>query len=114
MTDEKIDFSALDPAQDPSRWERLIESVAQRALAGRARPNRLLLQLSTWARPALALAAGLAIAIWCAVLATGGRGTTTTETHTDPVVALATWAMNDAIPTTVDPVVVLGGSNGSK
>jgi len=112
MADEKIDFSALDPAQDPQRWEQLIESVSQRALAQRARPNPLLLQLSSWARPALALAVGLAIAIWCAALLLGARDTSTNVTRVeDPVQALWTWAAEDAIPSSAYPTDLFGGTD---
>ena len=112
MADEKIDFSALDPAQDPQRWEQLVESVAQRALAARERPNPLLLQLSAWFRPALALATGLAIAVWCAALVQSDRSTAAAvATVEDPVHALTNWAADDAIPSSVNPVAVLGGSH---
>lgn len=112
MADEKIDFSALDPALDAPRWEQLIDSVAQRALAERARPNPLLLQLSAWGRPALVLAAGLAIAIWCAALVQGWlRAPATVAAADDPVHALVTWASDDAIPGSIDPAAVLGGTD---
>lgn len=60
------DLAPLSPREDPERWERLVATIvvaAGPALAGRrgaVRSPGALLLLSSWMRPALAAAAGLA------------------------------------------------------
>jgi hypothetical protein len=62
MTEEdRIDFSALDPARDPARWEERVQKTASRAFARRA-------VLGGWSRvaivgSALALAAGIVLLV---------------------------------------------------
>jgi hypothetical protein len=61
--DEKIDLSPLDPSRDRVRWERMVRSVAAQAA-----PHPVLLDLLRLARPALAIAAALAILAWVPAL----------------------------------------------
>ena len=65
MSDERIDFSALDPQQD-ARFERMTANITERARAELAR--RAALRRTTivelvggWARPALLAAASIAV-----------------------------------------------------
>lgn len=67
MSPDRIDFSSLDPSRDAGRWEALVQGVSVRALAGRQSP--VLLQLTAWARPALAAAALAALLCWLPSLA---------------------------------------------
>ena len=64
MSDERIDFSALDPRQD-ARFERMTSNITERArfeLARRAAARRtsVVELLGGWARPALLAAASIA------------------------------------------------------
>jgi hypothetical protein len=59
---ERIDFSAVDPAADPERWERLVGGVLLRAapeLERRAATGPLI-WVARWAMPTLPLAAAVA------------------------------------------------------
>ena len=65
MSDERIDFSALDPRQD-ARFERMTANITERArfeLARRAASRRtsLVELVGGWARPALLAAASIAV-----------------------------------------------------
>jgi len=64
MDEERLDFRALDPSVDPVRWNRVVASVVTRGMAARAaacrRPS-VMEMLAGWKRPALALAAVLAL-----------------------------------------------------
>jgi hypothetical protein len=119
MDDERIDLSALDPARDGKRWDEMVDSVAARALAARRRstggasPGPVALQLVAWARPALALAAALALVVWAAALAAGGaaRASAPGTTRTEPAFALSAWAMQDELPSTEDVLETLGGDH---
>jgi hypothetical protein len=64
MTEEPIDFSALDSAADRKRWEGVVERTRERASLAVAagQPQGPLLVIADWVRPILA-AAALALAI---------------------------------------------------
>src|SRR5690606_358270 len=64
MDEHPIDLSPLDPAADPDRWERLIETIARAAapeLARRAETRSVIAIIGHWLRPALA--AGIVLAV---------------------------------------------------
>ena len=65
MTDERLDFSALDPTADAERFDRvrgaIVARVAPRLRAWRAR-QVLWTQLAAWRRPVLAAAAAIVLA----------------------------------------------------
>jgi hypothetical protein len=65
---DKIDFGPLDPSRDAQRWQRMVSSVAERAFARRRLPRSIPLQLLSWARPTLAVAAALALLVWVGAL----------------------------------------------
>ncbi len=59
MTDERIDFSALDPTADAERFEEIvgrISAAAAPALAARRVPAGVFGQVAGWWRPLLAAA----------------------------------------------------------
>jgi len=65
MDEHPIDLSPLDPAADPDRWERLIESITKAAapeLARRAATRSVIAVIGHWLRPALAAGVVLAVA----------------------------------------------------
>jgi anti-sigma-K factor RskA len=64
MEDDRLDLSALDPAADRLRWERLIRDVMRRAepeLTRRTTGTGVLGMLGNWAWPTLSAAAVAAI-----------------------------------------------------
>ena len=66
MSDERVDLSPLDPQEDP-RFERMVATITARArfeLARRAANTRqsVVELVASWARPALAAAATIAVA----------------------------------------------------
>lgn len=59
MTDDRIDFSPLDPTRDKARFDAIVGSTVDRAageLRARASRDDTLAQLATWHRPMLAAA----------------------------------------------------------
>ena len=112
MTNQKIDFSALDPSRDAKRWESLIESVASRAVAARRRQVSLPYQLMAWMRPALAIAAAAAVVTWVGALTSSGTDSAAAlESEEHPAFVLSRWAMADERPSTKKIYQVLGGQN---
>jgi len=100
--DSKIDLSALDPTRDRLRFERLVRSVAARAAERRA-PDSLSVIVRNW-RPALALAACLAVAIWApAALRSSDTPSATPQTK-DPAALLLTWA-SSGVPSRADEIL---------
>ena len=64
MSEDRIDFSQLDPTRDQAYFDRLVGSVMDRAtdeLAARRESNSPLMQLVKWKRPMLAAAAVIAL-----------------------------------------------------
>jgi hypothetical protein len=112
MDDDRIDLSSLDPSRDAARWEARIQAVAALA-AARRRPS-LERQLLRWARPALALAAGVALAVWATALQTEDplTGAAALRGESQRTEALMGWAETGKLPGTLDALTLLGGSNG--
>jgi hypothetical protein len=65
---DKINFDPLDPSRDAQRWQRMVSAVAERVLARRRLRRSIPLQLLSWARPTLAIAAALALLVWVGAL----------------------------------------------
>ena len=64
MTDDRIDFSSIDPTHDRSRFDELVRSTMDRAageLATRRAMVDTLAQLAKWRRPMLAAAVLVAV-----------------------------------------------------
>jgi hypothetical protein len=66
--DEKIDFGVLDPSRDELHWHVMMRSVTDRAIRGRRAPRSIPVQLISWARPTLAIAAALTMLVWVGAL----------------------------------------------
>jgi hypothetical protein len=95
--DDKIDFSSLDPMCDRVRFEGMVQTIVERASAktdALSDEPSIASQLATWARPALALAAGLTVLVWAGALFSKPTASQTTQ----PAWALSTWAFNDQVP----------------
>jgi len=110
MNDEKLDLSALDPARDAAAWERRIREVVARAVS--ARRWTVSGQLSSWARPALALAAAAALFSGIGLVLAGGSldeakvGSATEQEA--PSSVLSRWAASGEQPSASRLLTVLG------
>ena len=114
MKDDRIDLSTIDPSRDTQRWDRLVASVASRAIEARQRRMTISRQLVAWARPVLAIAAAVALGIWAGALLNADRNEAATATREDPVYTLAGWAITDQVPSTTEIMKVLGEQNGTQ
>lgn len=111
MDDDRIDFSALDVKRDPARFERMVQTVVAGARA--PSPSPLVLALVGWGRAAVAVAALVALTAWLPSMLRGGSGASegTTESTSDPVELVSSWARTGQVPTDVDLFQALGGSD---
>jgi hypothetical protein len=107
---ERIDFSALDPCRDELQWKRTVDGLVGKALAERRSRLSIEQQLLHWARPVLAVAAGLCLLTWTASLLTTGRSSQTLSFEHPPALTLANWAANNQIPEPSDLLETLGGN----
>ena len=99
MENEPIDFSPLDPSRDQVRWERMVRAVAARGRAVRRPP------ILRYARPALAVAAIVALAVWAPLLIRRPGAEVATS---DPATSLADWARSGETPAPSDLIGVFG------
>jgi hypothetical protein len=106
MSDRKIDFSVIDPQRDPDRWNRQVEATVARALA-RRQGGAFTFTLLEWARPALLVAASIALVIWCGV---GVRQSSVTERRGSDEApwVLTRWAVTGEEPSVASILEVLG------
>jgi hypothetical protein len=109
MDHERIDFTALDPRGDEPRWARSIDVLVTRALAERRHRLSIEQQLLRWARPVLAVAAGLSIVAWSAGYFSLAKRSTSLP-HPPAAITLASWAANNEIPEPSDVLGVLGNN----
>lgn len=112
MTNDRIDFSALDPKRDPERFERMVQQVLQGARAG-VSPAQWLLEFLRWGRLGLAAAALVALAVWLPTLTAEMQISQSGSNRVDNVVALvSTWARSGEVPANVDVIQTLGEFDG--
>jgi len=103
---DKIDFSVIDPKRDPGRWNQQVEATVARALA-RRQAGAFTFTLLEWARPALLVAASLALVTWCGV--TGQQSRTTAQRGSgDAAWVLTRWAVTGEEPSVASMLEVLG------
>ncbi|MBK8482408.1 MAG: hypothetical protein IPL40_14785 [Proteobacteria bacterium] len=96
MTDPRFDFSSIDPSRDRTRWEQRIAELATQAAAAAQARRTVSAQLATWLKPALALAAGIALALWLAAPPSlTSRPSRELAQGQDPAFALQYWALGD-------------------
>ena len=113
MSDERLDLSALDPAADPERFERMVGNItwgAQQELQRRRRRVGPLEMMATWYRPAFVAAAAIA-GVSLTLLATAQSGTSEVSTGAymsavEVPAAMSTWYEEDIPPTASDLLVV--------
>lgn len=105
MSDRKIDFSGIDPKRDPERWSRQVDATVVRALA-RRRSGSFAFTLLEWARPALLVAASVAVVTWCGVSVR--QNTTERRGPDDAAWILTRWAVTGEEPSVASMLEVLG------
>jgi TRAP-type C4-dicarboxylate transport system permease small subunit len=109
--DERIDFSTLDPSRNELRWRRTVDALVVKAIAERRRRLTVEHQLLRWARPVLAVAAGLCIVAWAAGLLSGSPQPASQQaTANHPALTWSSWAANNQIPEPSDLVAMVGGN----
>ena len=115
MTDERIDFSALDPTAEGDRFEeavgRINAAVAPALTARRARGN-VFGQVAGWWRPLLAAAtiAGIVSATTLALVeapASQGESETGLAEAIGVPEQIAQWARNDELPNPAELLIAL-------
>lgn len=110
--DDKLDLSALDPTRDALRFERMVRAVAAKA-AQQRRPADPFGEVLRWWRPALALAASLALVLWApSLLGASSTSTSTAQSaaaaNSDPGTTLLAWASGEG-PSTAGEVLAAFG-----
>ena len=110
MNDDKLDLSPLDPEQDEERWEALVTSITRRAVAARERRG-LFGEMLTMSRPALALAAGVAIIVWMGAISM--RHAEHAPSREDRVMTLLSWANAPTMPEPSEILATFGGNHDS-
>jgi hypothetical protein len=110
--EDRIDFSALDPSRNELRWTRTVEALVGKALVERRKRLSIEQQLLRWARPVLAVAAGLSFVAWTAGYFAANRSLQVSTVRNPPALTLANWAANNQIPEPSDLFGTLGGNLG--
>ena len=105
--DDKLDLSALDPTRDALRFERMVRSLSAKAVEQRSQQADPLSFAVRWWRPALALAACLALLAWVPSL-WGASGSSGQATTSDPSTTLLSWASGEGPTSAADVLATLG------
>jgi len=108
--EDRIDFSALDPSRNELRWTRSVDALVGKALVERRKRLSVEQQLLRWARPVLAVAAGLSFVAWTASYLASNRAQQVSTVQNPPALNLANWAANNQIPEPSDLFGTLGGN----
>lgn len=114
MHEPRIDLSSLDPSRDSERWQKLVQSLADRAFAKRQQQLTIGYQMAAWARPVLAVAAAVTLAFGANVWLNHERRSALTLRPVEPAFVLATWAAADERPATSNILQVLGEYNATE
>jgi len=111
MHDSKLDLSSLDPSQNTERWDRLIESIADRAVARRQQRLTISYQLLAWSRPVWVAAAAIALIVGAKTLLSRNETSRTVLSEFRKVYVLAEWAGTGERPAPSNVLQVLGEPN---
>lgn len=112
MDRDKLDLSSLDPSRDEQRWAGLVNAAASKAFATRKKRTTIAAQALAWARPTLAIAAGLALVSWAGSFAKQ-KEEPISQTATQPAYVVAHWELNNQAPSTAQILQVLGAQDGA-
>lgn len=115
MSEERIDFSPLDPTRDPERFEEVVSAISLRAaaeLAARRAGAGVFEQISRWWRPMLAAAAVTGIiSIGTLTQIDASEAQTTNDPSFSMALGvpeqLAQWVESDELPTTAELLLSL-------
>jgi hypothetical protein len=115
MTDERIDFSALDPTAEGDRFEEAvgrINAAVAPALAARRARGSVVGQVAGWWRPLLAAAtiAGIVSAATLALVeepASGGESEIGVAEVIGVPEQIAQWVRNDKLPDPAELLIAL-------
>jgi hypothetical protein len=115
MTDNRIDFSALDPLQEKERFERKVRSITAAAgpeLAARRARASVFGQVAGWWRPLLAAAAITGIVSIAALAQSEGTaGQSEAEIGVAEAIGMpqqiAQWMRSDELPTAAELLIEL-------
>lgn len=113
MNDGKIDFSLVDPKKDPFHWEMMVQGVLKRVEESKVSLT-LLGQLVYWAKPALVMAAAVALLCMLGAVAIDTTGEASGVTSQSPAVALSSWASGESLPGTAQILTILGENHGNQ
>lgn len=94
MSNDPIDFSALDPSADSKHWEQLLHSVTARAVRAQ-RSTSMAQQLVRWSRPALVAASIAAMVTWSGSLRTEATQSSAELGQESSSSQLVRWAATD-------------------
>jgi hypothetical protein len=97
--EQALDLSALDPARDAAHFDAVVQSVVARSLA--AREANVWSAVLRWWRPALALAAAVALALWAPSLVERDDELAVAEAAA-PAYQLEQWASTGQAPSSVE------------
>jgi hypothetical protein len=113
MTDDRIDFSSLDPKREPERFEQMVQHVLRGATAATAAPQQLL-EFLRFGRLGLAAAALVALGVWLPRLSASPMHISESGSNaSESVVALfSSWARSGEVPANVDVIQTLGELDG--
>jgi hypothetical protein len=111
-----MDLSALDPASDPARLDRMAATIrarAARALAERRSIPTVATELAAWTRAVLPAAAAIALLVTTALLSSseeppGAHQSAQTTPAGDITGAAVQWAVFGQAPTTSDLFTIIG------
>lgn len=115
MTDDRIDFTPLDPTRDPQRFERIVSEVMREAgpaLAGTRLEGAVFGQLVRWWKPLLVAASIAAVAAAATLSLVPTRRSADAaeyglaEAMGVPAV-MADWLESEETPTTAELLVAL-------
>lgn len=112
MSEDRIDFSALDPKQDPARYDRMVARVLAGAQLQAPPPEPMLpvylIGVQSWGGKALALAALAAALVWLPHSMTSRWTPSTASSNGDTVELVSKWAQSGEVPSDVDLDNTLG------
>ena len=112
MSDDRIDFSTLDPLADKARFERSVRAVMAGVRLEPA-PHPLLVEIFSFGRRAVLAAGVAATAVWLLVFmaARPTTGSGAAGLSRDPVAQISEWAEAGRIPDGVDVLQIVGVHN---
>jgi hypothetical protein len=95
--DSTLDLGPLDPSRDVERWKARVACVAALASAAHEERSSFSSQLRFFARPALALAAAVAVLAWVPWPRQPHAARTTRASGLLPVTSFEAWAIGGTV-----------------